>query len=178
MGLLPNYTFALSTGQTVTVAAADRALVEQHRWHERPTQWTTYVQASVPRPNGRSTSVLLHRLLCNAKPGQVVDHRNGDGLDNRRANLRLCTQSQNLGNMRLSSRNTSGFKGVYFERSRGLWRVDIWLNNRKRTLGRFQDRFDAARAYNVAALEQWGEFARLNEVPAFAAPLFTDEEAK
>ncbi|HUR07040.1 MAG TPA: HNH endonuclease, partial [Nonomuraea sp.] len=114
-------------------------------------------------------AISLHRLLCNAQPGQQVDHRNGDGLDNRRSNLRLCTRSQNIGNARTPRTNTSGYKGVYFERARGLWCAEIWFNMRKRRLGRFADPKDAARAYNAAALEQWGEFARINEIPGDAA---------
>lgn len=93
------------------------------------------------------------------------DHINRNGLDNRRINLRAATAFQNLGNQALRSTNKSGYKGVNWNRLRRKWQGSIKIHGRSRHLGMFTDPVDAARAYNAAALEAWGEFAWLNPVP-------------
>lgn len=103
----------------------------------------------------------LHRVILSPSDDTDVDHRNGNGLDNRRSNLRVCTESQDLGNSKLRKDNTSGYKGVHF--FHGRWRARIAINGKRISLGMFSDPWEAAQAYNIAALTQWGEFARLNE---------------
>jgi hypothetical protein len=110
---------------------------------------------------GRVRQVLMHRLIMDAAPGQQIDHVNRDGLDNRRANLRFCTASQNRGNQ-AKFRGVSQYKGVVWDRSRNLWSARIGHQGRTLYLGRFVSEEDAARAYDKAACEKWGEFARLN----------------
>lgn len=106
--------------------------------------------------------VYMHRLILGAVSGADVDHRNGNGLDNRRLNLRLASRAQNNGNMR-AGRAASGFKGVHFDaRNGGRYRAYITHNQQKRHLGGFDTAEEAARAYDVAAATQFGEFARLN----------------
>lgn len=124
-------------------------------WHAIPARSTFYGQA------GDDTSVLAHRLVMSAQKGQIVDHRNRNGLDNRRENLRLCTSSQNHANTPKQKNNTSGYKGVFRARS-GRWIARVTVNRAMRHLGTFDDAWDAAQAYNAAALEAWGEFAYLN----------------
>lgn len=94
--------------------------------------------------------------------GQIVDHINGNGLDNRRENLRLATARENALNSR-PRKGRSKFKGVYLDTLRGNWYVQIRAKGRGRYVGSFWSELDAARAYNKAALEHYGEFARLNE---------------
>lgn len=108
----------------------------------------------------------LHRTILGAPRGVRVDHVNGDGLDNRRANLRLAG---NTGNARNRAKSTtrptsSRFKGVTWEARRLRWMAYITVNNRFVWLGRFTDEVEAARAYDSAAQERFGEFARLNGV--------------
>jgi len=102
----------------------------------------------------------MHRLILNAPPDLKVDHINGNGLDNRKENLRLATTPQNVRNARLSLRNSSGFKGV--KRKRQKWQASIVFNGKTIRLGVFDAREDAARAYDIAALLLHGEFARVN----------------
>lgn len=104
----------------------------------------------------------LHRLIMGEPEGLEVDHRNGDGLDNRRQNLRVATHAQNLANQRLSAANTSGFKGVSFDRTRPNkpWAAYIKHGGRKLFLGRHETREAAAAAYDAKARELFGEFAR------------------
>lgn len=112
--------------------------------------------------------VYLHRLIAGAGSGEQVDHINGDKLDNRTANLRIATHSENGSNRGPDRRRlgtSSDYKGVHWDKKRERWVVNIHANGHTRYLGRFTDENNAARAYNAAAVEQWGEFARLNIVP-------------
>lgn len=105
--------------------------------------------------------ICLHRLIMRATTGQTVDHRDRDGLNNHRDNLRLCTLSQNRANGRQWKQPASGFRGVYA--SGAKWMACISDNgHRVRYLGAFISKEDAARAYDSAALERWGEFSSLN----------------
>jgi hypothetical protein len=151
---------------TVPLAGGHVLLIDAEDW----TQFCKYTWQALQAPNGNTFYArgkvagkpeYLHRLLMDAPADKDVDHRNGEGLDNRRGNLRLCTESQNLGNSRIRVDNTSGYKGVH--RFCGRWRARIALNGKRRSLGMFADPWEAAQAYNRAALEQWGEFALLNE---------------
>jgi hypothetical protein len=104
----------------------------------------------------------LHRIVVGARQGQFVDHINGDPLDNRRSNLRLCTHAENMRNRRRSTDNKSGFKGVYFDLERKKWRTSIRCDGRRITLGRFDKIEDAYAAYCAAAVKYHGEFARFS----------------
>lgn len=109
----------------------------------------------------------MHRLIMDVPAGDknlFVDHKNGDGLDNRRSNLRICTLSQNMMNrVKLSlKKTTSIYKGVGFHK--GRFRAYIHANGGHKSLGYYDDQRDAAKAYNEAAIKYFGEFARLNEV--------------
>jgi hypothetical protein len=154
----------LAAGHIALVDDVDFELIAPYKWHRRTGWSTSYVGTAIKLPTGRFGTLYLHRLITNAQPGEVVDHRNHDGLDNRRVNLRLCSATQNNGNMRRPVTNTSGYKGVNWVPSRGYWRAEIHKCRRKHFLGSFSNPEDAARAYNTAALELFGEFALLNEV--------------
>jgi hypothetical protein len=94
--------------------------------------------------------------------GEHCDHKNRNGLDNRKANLRKATRSQQGMNRRLQSNNTSGFKGVQWCKRNGKWLARIGINNKKLDLGYFNSKEAAAKAYDQAALKYFGEFAVLN----------------
>jgi hypothetical protein len=97
----------------------------------------------------------MHNVILNVKG---IDHKNRNGLDNRRSNLRLATKGQNAANAPARG-GSSRFKGVSWDATRRKWRVQIRVNGTTRTLGRFLKERDAAEAYREAALEAWGEFA-------------------
>lgn len=118
-----------------------------------------YARCNVPADGGARRGVLLHTFLTG---WPLVDHRNGDGLDNRRANLRRATKSQNGANQRIAARNTSGFKGVSWHKASQKWDAHIRANGRQRHLGLFLSPEEAARAYDAAARDLFGEFARPN----------------
>lgn len=96
----------------------------------------------------------MHRDILGAKPGQIVDHVNGNGLDNRRANLRICTHAENM-------RNHRGSKGV--DRFRGRWRARIQFDHSSKFLGLFDTKKEAAEAYHAASLQLFRSFVRLSE---------------
>ncbi|HRH44698.1 MAG TPA: HNH endonuclease signature motif containing protein [Pyrinomonadaceae bacterium] len=102
--------------------------------------------------------VRLHRFLLNAPDGFEVDHKNGNGLDNRKSNLRIATRSQNAANG--SYQNQSGFRGVY--QFGKLFMANIRFNNKTIHLGRFSTKTEAAKAYDAKAKQLFGEFATLN----------------
>lgn len=106
--------------------------------------------------------VRLHRLILCAPKERVVDHRNGETLDNRRSNLRLATVSQNCANCKIQAHNTSGYRGVDFPKRIGKWRARIRHAKIQQHLGYFPTAGDAARAYDRKAVDLHGAFARLN----------------
>ncbi len=106
-------------------------------------------------------AIYMHRLIAGAGDGEVVDHINHDKLDNRSENLRICSQKENLQNQQSRRR----YKGVFFLKNRKkCWQAAIVVNGKKQFLGNFYSQEEAARAYNEAAVEYFGEYACLNEV--------------
>lgn len=119
--------------------------------------------------NGKKKLIKLHDLVLQRMglvkdEGLYCDHKNGNKLDNQRANLRLATVSANNANRKLP-RNSSGYRGVY--KNLDKWTAQIAINGKPKHLGRFTTPEEAAVAYNKAALEQYGEFAVLNEVKQY-----------
>lgn len=104
----------------------------------------------------------MHREIMNAPKGMVVDHIDGNGLNNRKSNLRICTQAQNNLNSRPKRNCSSRYKGVSFYKRDKIWQVQIFHNSRTIFLGRFDDEIEAALAYDRKAAELFGEFAYLN----------------
>jgi hypothetical protein len=107
--------------------------------------------------------IKLHRFLMGDPPGLVVDHRNGDRLNNRKSNLRACTVKQNNMNAPMSKRNTSGYRGVTFSKRTKKWRAMISLDGIKKHLGYFDRPDAAAAAYEEAAELYYGDNRRAAE---------------
>lgn len=128
-------------------------------WHLHPAPNTFYAKTRLKSGEGRRVTRYLHSHLTG---WPLVDHVNGNGLDNRRANLRPATSSQNQANRKLRRDSASGFKGVYWYPDRNCWRARITVNRQVHSLGYFATREEAARAYDTAASDFFGEFARLN----------------
>lgn len=107
----------------------------------------------------------MHRLVAGAGPNDVVDHHNRDTLDNRLANLRITGRPGNGANsvgQRRKRGKSSNYKGVFWDKARGRWMATIHTGGRTRSLGRYALEIDAARAYDLAAVEAWGSMARTN----------------
>jgi hypothetical protein len=154
-------TVPLTRGYKAVVDNEDYDVVSPYRWY--PVLDDNGRVYAVTRVNG--TVTLMHRLILNAPKGTDVDHVDRDGLNNRRYNIRLATKEQNAHNTAPRLGGSSPFKGVSLSANGNRWRACIWLNGRQTHLGYFDSEEKAAEAYNVAAKENFGEFARLNEIP-------------
>lgn len=111
----------------------------------------------------RSGRVYLHRAICLAGKGEIVDHINGNGLDNRRENLRIVSRQANKANQKFGlERKTSKYIGVGSVSGRNLFRVSIKVAGKVVTIGYFKNEVDAALAYDKSALERFGKMAFLN----------------
>lgn len=138
--------------------------LSKHRWFL--SNYRDYAVRSI-HCGGRKHTSYMHRIILGLQFGNRLqaDHINGNGLDNRNINLRICTHQQNLYNKMISKHNSSGFKGVYWHKRDKKWQARLSKEGRRMYLGDFTCPIEAARAYNKAALKHHGEFARLNKIP-------------
>jgi len=155
-------TIPLTPEGVTIIDAADADLCAGFTWRRTGKEGEWYAQAQ----RGR-LYVYMHRLIAGAGVDEKVDHINRDRLDNRSCNLRIATSSQNSANRGPDNRRigtTSRHKGVSWSKSRGKWVTYLHHEGKTRYLGRYASEDEAARAYNRAAVEVWGEFARLNDI--------------
>jgi hypothetical protein len=117
---------------------------------------------AVSRPDKTKPLLRMHRYIMDARSEEIVDHRNGDGLDNRDNNLRVCTRSQNSQNAKLSKANTSGVKGVYYVKCRSEWIAVIHYRRRRIFLGGFKTKQEAIKARQEGEVKYFGEFRRID----------------
>lgn len=152
----------LTQGKFAIVDDEDYELVSQYKWLLSKQSKNCEYAVITKRPRLR-----MHRLIMGLVPGDglIVDHINGNGRDNRRANLRVCTHVENIRNMATKG-GSSLFRGVTRRnQKRGTkWIAQIMVNRKQYYLGIFNTPIDAAKAYNTAAKNFFGEFARLNDV--------------
>lgn len=155
---------SLGNGRVAVVDLADLPLVEARKWRAQPGKGTTLYAASA--------GTLMHRVILGLPKGMFVDHIDGDGLNNRRSNLRLCNNAQNTQNQRKRSGLSSRFKGVHRTKE-GHWGAAIEKNGRSVYLGVYAQEELAAKQYDRAARLMFGQFAKTNEMlgllPASAA---------
>ena len=156
VGIMTTYVFAVD-GTAFRVSEHRLAEISRYVWY---AEWHEKVRSSRAFTLVDKRKIYLHRMITNAQPGQEVDHIDHDMTNNEDANLRLCTHAENVANARKRRNTTSRFKGVYWEKERQKWVAGIRLEDNKwHKLGRFDNEEDAARAYQRAAQERWGEFA-------------------
>lgn len=147
----------LTRGKFALVDDADFEALASRKWYAASCGGMFYAAARI---DGAIT--YMHRILAEPEGRDYVDHINGDSLDNRRANLRTCSSSENLANTKLSKANKSGFKGVYFCKARDKWIAQRRINKRTVNLGGFATAREAAIAYDKASIAHFGEFAMTN----------------
>ena len=166
----------LTQGKEALVDDDDYEMFMEHKWCADKC-WNNkdkfYVRRNSPRDsNGKQKTIKMHRVIMNAPKGKQVDHINGNPLDNRKDNLRVCTHQQNQMNRGRTNNNKSGYKGVHYkkrtksminERSKP-WVAQIYLNDKKIHLGTYKTKEEAALVYNKKAIELYGEFVYLNNV--------------
>lgn len=153
----------LTKGLVTVVDDEDFDLANQFEWYASLSKGAYYARCDKVIANKRAR-IYLHRILTAALPGETVDHRDRLTLNNQRRNLRTGTQIENMGNCGMQRHNTSGFKGVTYDKNRRKWIALIKKAFGTRRLGRFNSARDAAIAYDQAAVKKYGEFALTNKL--------------
>jgi len=150
----------LTQGKSAVVDDADYETLNQHKWHAYEDHNTFYAQAH-DTPN---STIYMHRVILGAVRGERVDHRDGNGLNNLRSNLRKATHQQNMWNRKAG---VGRLKGVTRSANPRKWRARIMVGRKEAHLGLFSNPILAAFAYDRKARELFGEFARTNFSPEF-----------
>lgn len=149
----------LTRGYEAIIDAADVALVSGYNWCALVTQSAVYALRA-ERQSGKLIRILLHRVILKAETGCLVDHIDGNGLNNSRVNLRPANYAENSRNAKCHRNSVSGFKGVSWHAARGKWRARISVGRKETHLGLFESAERAHDAYCEAASRLYGEFAR------------------
>jgi len=162
-------TIPLSKGFVAIVDDADFAVLSKYTWHVQVDRHTAYAYTNIPVPGERRENgkqayarVSMHRMILGCSGNEIGEHRNRNGLDNRRANLRKCTQAENNANKIGWGR--SQYKGVMFlwRNKNRPWHAYAQKHGKRYSLGYFAKEEEAARAYDQAARRLFGEYARTN----------------
>ena len=148
----------LSRGMFAIVDDEDYSQLASVRWYAAPGRHTFYAKRDVRR-NGSKGRILMHRYLLGCPDGLEVDHKNGNGLDNRRSNIRIATRSQNRANTGLQINNISGVKGVCRCAETGRWKVRVQWQLQNIWVGRFDSLEEAVEARYEVVMRLQGEFA-------------------
>ncbi len=152
----------LTQGKVALVDSDCVDLVAGVKWRAVKYANSYYAHRTV-RKNGDRWSQYMHRLIMGVDdPKIIVDHINGNGLDNRRENLRTCSKAENQWNQFTIRSGTSRFKGVWWHKGQRKWKAAIRVNGRRKHLGTFESEIEAALAYDQAAIKMFGEFAKPN----------------
>lgn len=154
-------TIALTQGQVTTVDDADFEALSKFKWCALKRKHTFYAVRGTP--GVRNIKIQMHRQILGTPKGEYSDHRDGNGLNNQRHNLRVATKGQNAMSFQtLHFGKSSRFRGVCWREKRGKWEAYIKVDKTYRFLGRYGSEKEAAQAYDRAALHHFGEFAHVN----------------
>jgi hypothetical protein len=154
----------LSRGEYAIVDVKDYGWLSKYKWFAQEGQRTLYAcrRERVSR-GGKQRAVAMHREIMGAVKGELIDHINHDGRDNRRVNLRKATRAENAQNRRKPRvKSKSKYKGLSWQKRTGKWSVRIQVDWEHKCIGTFTDELEAAKAYDKAAKKHHGEFASLN----------------
>ncbi len=151
----------LTQGKFAIVDDKDFDYLNQWKWRISEWKGSKYAVREV-RINKKQHTIRMHRLIMKAILGQEIDHRNHNGLDNRKGNLRFCSHKQNLQNSKKRQNCSSKFKGVCWDKIQQQWAVRLGPRLGRIWVGRFDSEIEAAKAYDYKAKEVYGEFAYAN----------------
>jgi len=157
-------TILLTQGKCTIVDTEDYDWLAQHKWYSHRQRNGDWYAVRNKCENGKKICISMHREILQPPPDMETDHRDGNGLNNQRSNLRVATTAQNQHNRRLQKEGTSHFKGVCWHRAANKWCARVTIEYQTIWLGLFQSEIEAAVAYNRAALELFGEYACVNKI--------------
>ena len=159
----------LTQGKVALVDDEDFEWLSKFKWYAAKARNTYYAKRKVPSDKkGKQKTIFMHRAILRRHYGlfltdkQETDHRDWNGLNNRKANLRICTTAENLQNQRPQYRSKSKYKGISRPKDMKKWRACIQINGKQIHLGYFDDEIEAAKIYDHKAKELFGEFAHTN----------------
>lgn len=154
----------LTQGKYALVDDEDFEWLNQFKWAAHKDRGIFYAVSRSSRKDGEQKTIRMHRLILGLlyKDGNISDHRNGNGIDNQRHNLRKCTVAQNAANKTKTGNNK--YRGVSLHKRSGKWYASITVNGKRKHLGSFGKETDAAKAYNKASLKYHGEYGRPNAI--------------
>ena len=138
--------------------------VNEYKWRVISKSGNYYITTTQAKNDGKRDTIYLHRLIMGSPEGKVINHEDHNGLNCRKYNLTICSNAENVRYQNLSKANTSGYKGVHWYKRGSKWQARIKFNNKKIHLGYFENKIDAAKAYNDAAIKYFGKFAVLNVI--------------
>lgn len=150
----------LTQGKIAIVDDEDYVIINQHKWFAVRSRKIYYARTWIKTDSGKIL-MPIHRFIMNPDKHVLIDHINGDGLDNRRCNLRICNYITNQRNRRITI-GSSRFKGVCWHKLNNKWRARIRINCHLKDLGCFDSELAAAKSYDQAAILYFGNFARIN----------------
>jgi hypothetical protein len=142
----------LTQNKYTLVDDEDYDYLNQWNWHCSNNNY------AVRTDNKLKKTIYMHRVIINSPDKLSTDHINGNGLDNRKENLRVCTQTQNNGNRKLNKNSTSGIKGISWNKINKKWKARISTKGKRKHLGYFKNKNDAKKAYTKVAKNYFGEF--------------------
>lgn len=155
----------LTKGYESLIDDEDFEKVSKFKWHIFITRGKHNVYAVfTDHSKSGDKTIRMHRMILNAKKNDQVDHIDGNGLNNQKFNLRICTNSQNQANKSFNKNNSTGFKGVTYRENEDRYIAQITYNRKNYYLGIYKSPISAARAYNRAAKKYFKEFSKLNKI--------------
>lgn len=150
---------SLTSGQFALIDDVDYDKVSSRRWHAYKSSNSWYCRTNIGKKH-----ISLHAFLFPVPKGFVVDHIDGNGLNNQRANLRQATQAENMRNQRPHRDSRSPYKGIWRIPGAKTWGVQIWNGRKRNYVGSFVDPLEAAKVYDFIAIQVFGQFAKVNGV--------------
>lgn len=155
----------LTQGQFALVDDEDYERISAFKWFAVKSRGTYYARRNQWNSKlKRDFTIPMHRVILNAAPGVEVDHRDNNGLNNQKHNLRNCSDAEQSANKSIAKNNKTGFKGVLWHKRDHVYEAGIRVNRKFIYLGRFDDPEQAAKVYDAAALSHFGEFAKTNQM--------------
>lgn len=150
----------LTQNKTALVDNSDFEELNKFKWMAEKSGDKFYANRHYKKEEGKKGKVRMHVFIMKTPKGMDTDHKDNNGLNNQRKNLRVCTHSENLLNSGKQKNNTSGFKGVYWCKREGKWLAQIRINKKQTYLGQFNSKLEAFEEFSKACIKHHGEFSK------------------